>query len=180
MQKMRMNWDTDLQHMTRSEFSWMFKMDHLTFLYLLGQLGPALEQDYVQSQKAGRHVSPSLQLGMTLRWFAGGSYLDVAPHYGVDSTTFYDLVNAGCDAIVETFPIVFAMSERTLKQRAKELGQRQWKHMRVFIGIVGCLDGNLLKIKSLSMAEVGMPREYWCCKSFSEEANVDEEGHGGK
>jgi len=117
---------------------------------------------------------------MTLRWLASGSYLDVAPHYGVSSTTFYDLVNAGCDAIVETFPIVFAMYERTLKQRAKELGQRQWKHMRVFTGIVGCLDGNLLKIKSLSTAEVGMPREYWCCKSFFEEAKVDEEGHRGK
>jgi len=25
----RMNWDTNLQRMTRSEFSWMFRMDHL-------------------------------------------------------------------------------------------------------------------------------------------------------
>ena len=75
----------------------------------------------------------SLQLGMTLRWMAraSGSYSFV--HYcGVSSTTFYDLVNAGCNAIVETFPIVFDMSERSLKQRAKEFGQRQWKHMRVF------------------------------------------------
>ena len=63
---------------------------------------------------------------MTLWWLAGGSYLDVVQHYGVSSTTFYDLVNAGCNAIVETFPIVFDMSERSLKQRAKELGQRQW------------------------------------------------------
>jgi len=31
----RMNWDTNLQRMTRSEFSRMFRMDHLTFLYLL-------------------------------------------------------------------------------------------------------------------------------------------------
>jgi len=90
---------------------------------------------------------------MTLRWLAGGSYLDVAQHYGVSSTTFYDLVNAGCYAIVETFPIVFDMSERSLKQRAKEFGQRQWKHMRVFTGIMGCLDGILLKIKCPSMAE---------------------------
>jgi len=51
----------------------------------------------------------SLQLGTTLRWLACGSYLDVAQHYGVISTTFYDLVNAGCNAIVETFPIVFDM-----------------------------------------------------------------------
>ena len=43
------------------------------------------------------------------------SYLDVAQHYEVSSSTFYDLVNAGCDAIVETFPIVFDMSERSLK-----------------------------------------------------------------
>ena len=79
---------------------------------------------------------------MTLRWLAGGSYLDVAQHYGVNSTTFYDLVNGDCDAIVETFPIVFDMSERSLKQRPKEFGQRQWKHMRVFTGIVGCLDSS--------------------------------------
>ena len=67
---------------------------------------------------------------------------------------------AECDALVETFPIVFDMSERSLKQRAQEFGQRQWKHMRVFTGIVGCLDGILLKIKCPSMAEVGMPRGY--------------------
>ena len=60
---------------------------------------------------------------MTLRWLAGGSYLDVAQHYGVSSTTFYDLGNAGCDAIVETFPVVFDMSERSLEQRAQELIQ---------------------------------------------------------
>jgi len=67
----RMNWDTNLQRMTRSEFSRMFRMDHFTFLYLLDQLGPALERDYMQSQRAGGHVSPSLQLGMTLLWLAG-------------------------------------------------------------------------------------------------------------
>jgi len=98
---------------------------------------------------------------------ASGSYSFV--HYcGVSSTTFYDLVNAGCNAIVETFPIVFDMSERSLKQRAraKEFGQRQWKHMRVFTGIMGCLDGILQIIKCPSMAEVGMPRGYWCRKVF--------------
>jgi len=31
----RMNWDTNLQRMTRSDFSRMFRVDHLTFLYLL-------------------------------------------------------------------------------------------------------------------------------------------------
>ena len=69
-------------------------------------------------------------------------------------------------AIVETFPIVFDMSERSLNQQDKEFGQRQWKHMRVFTGIVGCLDGILLKIKCPSMAEVGMPCGYWCRKGF--------------
>ena len=97
---------------------------------------------------------------------AGGFYLDVAPHYGITSTTFFDLVNTGCNAIVETFPIVYDMSERSLKQRAKEFRQRQWKHMRVLTGIVGCLDGILLKIKCPSMAEVGMPRGYWYRKGF--------------
>jgi len=58
------------------------------------------------------------------------------------------------------------VSERSLKQRAKEFGQHQWKHMRVFTGIVGCLDGILLKIKCPSMTEVGMPRGYWCRKVF--------------
>jgi len=119
----RMNQDTNLQRMTRSEFSRMFRMDHLTFLYLLDRLGPTLERDYIQSQRVGGHVSPSLQLGMTLRWLAGGSHLDVAQYYGVSSSTFYDLVNTACDAIVETFPIVFDMSERSLKQRSQEFGQ---------------------------------------------------------
>ena len=102
---------------------------------------------------------------MTLRWMSSGSCL-FAQYYGVSSTTFYDLVNAACNAIAETFSIVFNMSERSLKQRAKDFGKRQWKHMRFFTGTVGCLDSILLKIECLSMAKVGMARGCWCHKVF--------------
>lgn len=162
----RMNWDKNLKRMTRSEFSRMFRMDHSTFCYMVNALKPLIERDYLQSERGGGYISPSLQLGMTLRWLSGGSYLDIAQHYGVSKATFYNLVNAGCDAIVETFPVVFDMSADALKHRAAEFGQRQWPHMRVFKGIVGCLDGILIKIQCPSVTEHGMPRNFFCRKGF--------------
>jgi hypothetical protein len=36
-----------------------------------------MDRDRSQSEKAGGYISPSMQLGMSLRYLAGGSYLDI-------------------------------------------------------------------------------------------------------
>ena len=65
-----------------------------------------------------------------------------------------------CDAIVEKFPIEFPTDLPSLRKLANEFALRQRWYMRVFKGIIGAIDGILIKIKCPSIKEVGMPKHY--------------------
>ena len=162
----RKDWDGYLRGMPRSHFSRMFRMDHDTFMHILHTVGPHLSRNFHQSERSGGFVSPSLQLGMTIRWLAGGSYLDIHDSYGVSKSTFYRLVFQCCEVITEKFPIVFPTDVRSLERLARDFSKRQHWYMRVFKGVIGAIDGILIKIRCPSTKEVGMPKHYFCRKGF--------------
>jgi hypothetical protein len=74
----------------------MFRMDPPTFAYLVGALSPRIDRNFVQAERAGGYIpcfvsvrtikgiiiSPELRVAMTIRWLAGGSYLDLKVHMG--------------------------------------------------------------------------------------------------
>ena len=144
----------------------MFRMDQPTFAYLVGALRPGIDRNFVQAERAGGYISPELRVAMTIRWLAGGSYLDLKVHMGVATSTFYDIAEDVYDAIIETFPIKFDTSRDALKERAAEFALRQRPHMRVFRGVVGAIDGLLVQIRCPRKSEVGMPRTFFCRKGF--------------
>jgi hypothetical protein len=106
----RILWQDYCGSMLRSEFSRMFRMDPLTFAYLVVALSPRIDRNFVQAENAGGYISPELRVAMTIRWLAGGSYLDLKVHMGVATSTFYNIAEDVCDAIIETFPIKFDTS----------------------------------------------------------------------
>ena len=112
-----MIWGSFLGGLTRSEFSRMFRMDHATFEFVVERLSPRLQRDFLQSERGGGYISPSLQVGFTIRWLAGGSSLDLRERYGVSRSSFYKLTNECIDAIVAEFPIEFDLSPAVLKAR---------------------------------------------------------------
>jgi hypothetical protein len=61
----------------------MFRMDPPTFAYLVVALSPRIDRNFVQAERVGGYISPELRVAMTIRWFAGGSYLDRKVHMGV-------------------------------------------------------------------------------------------------
>ena len=168
----RLNWDGFLQGMSRSDFSRMFRMDHGTFQHFVHCLSPRLQRDVLQSVRAGGYISLSLQLGFTLRWLLGGSYLDLMHHYGVSRSVFYKLCAQCCDVIVAEFPIEFDMTPLAMRFRAAEFGLWQHTYMRVFKKVVGCIDGILIKVLLFicfmytRADEVGQPQQYFCRKGF--------------
>ena len=48
--------------------------------------------DIIVKVSVSEAFSPEDQLAFTIRWLAGGSYLDIADHYDVSKATFYRLV----------------------------------------------------------------------------------------
>jgi len=66
--------------LTRPEFSRMFRMDHTTFEFVVERLSPRLQRDFLQSEKGGGYISPSLQVGFTIR-MAYRRFLYLRPPY---------------------------------------------------------------------------------------------------
>ena len=78
----RILWQDYCGSMLQSEFTRMFRMDPPTFAYLVGALSPRIDRNFVQAERAGGYISPELRVAMTIRWLAGGSYLDLKVHMG--------------------------------------------------------------------------------------------------
>eukprot|EP00961_Rhodomonas_salina_P041154 553907-Rhodomonas_salina.1 len=101
---------------------------------------------------------------MTVRYLAGGSYLDLTALYGVSVPGFYQSVWMVCEAIVDCVPITFDMRTQNLNQIANGFVRRQRKV--AFRYVVGALDGMLVKIKRLSVKEFAKPVQMWCRKGY--------------
>ena len=78
----RILWQDYCGSMLQSEFTRMFRMDPPTFAYLVGALSPRIDRNFVQAERAGGYIAPELRVAMTIRWLAGGSYLDLKVHMG--------------------------------------------------------------------------------------------------
>ena len=75
-------------------------MSKESFLELLDLAREGLERDEIQGLRSsyGGVVSPELRLSMTLRWLAGGSYVDIAIIHGVAISTFYKVAISSMSA----------------------------------------------------------------------------------
>ena len=162
----RLDWDKYLRDMRHNHFRSMFRMSHACFLSILATIRTFMERDVSQSEKAGGYISPSMQLGMSLRYLAGGSYLDIHDRYGVSKSSFYSLVFECLELIVQHYPIVFPTDPAALRKLADGFQQRQHPHMRVFLYALGALDGILLKIRQPTVKEISQPTLYHCRKGF--------------
>ncbi len=162
----RLDWDKYLREMRHNHFRSMFRMSHECFLSILDTIGTFMERDVSQSEKSGDYISPIMQVGMSLRYLAGGSYLDIHDRYDVRKSSFYSLVFECLELIVQYYPIVFPTDPAVLKNLAHGFQQRQHPHMRVFLYALGALDGILLKIRQSTVKEISQPTLYHCRKDF--------------
>jgi hypothetical protein len=94
-----------------------------------------------------------MQVGMSLRYLTGGSYLDIHDRYCISKSSFYSLVFEFLELIVHHYPNVFPTDPTVLKKLTHGFKDRQHKYMRVFLYALGALDGILLKIRQPTVKE---------------------------
>ena len=75
-----------------------------------------MERHLSQSENVGGYISSIMQLGMTLRFYVGVTYLDIYDRYDVNSSSFYSLVFEFLELIVDEYPIVFPTDQSDLKE----------------------------------------------------------------
>ena len=98
----RLAFETFRRGLTEKEFQQMFKLNSSRFDAVVRTLrenedrvgAPAQFKGYL-----GATITLDAQLAITLRWLAGGSYLDIRHFFGVGQTTFFEIVHRTIDSI---------------------------------------------------------------------------------
>ena len=146
-----------MQEMTDFEFERMFRVTRSGFSKLLQIIKPDMERSELRAiASSGSAITDVAALGATLRYLAGGSYLDIAAFFGLDSVNFFNknyVVWRVFDAINTRLPLGFSLDPEYLEQTAKEFSTYSHGRMK---GCVMAIDGWVCKTRQPRKAEVGL------------------------
>jgi len=86
-----------------------------TLYSVLRTIRPAIVSSLKSRKKARRDLggalAAELKLSVTLRYLAGGSYLDIYQMHGVSRTTFFETISVVCRAITDAYPLQFPIND---------------------------------------------------------------------
>jgi len=137
------------------------------FYDVLARIEPDISQTRPQMARGGGVVVPELMLSMTLRYLAGGSYLDIMRIHGVANPTFYVVKRKVLAAIVRHyFPRKFPFGDADRLKKLEESFVRVSTCGECMRGCVGAVDGLAVKIKQPSVREDPRQKRYYCRKGF--------------
>jgi hypothetical protein len=145
----------------------MFRIDRATFDVVLS----GMESDFtINATKAGNSsgepISLMTRLAVSLRWLAGGSYLDLCFAWGVGTSTFYaenGVLWPTLVALDGMFPMGFPVDDAA---KLEELSSGFYKHSNGLLdGCVLALDGFGVTTRCPFKSEVEKPKDYRFRKS---------------
>jgi hypothetical protein len=168
------------EYMSTRDFERNFRMSRNALELLLEMITPIIdphpELSGIRARAAnGRRdadsndnarVTPRMQLMITLRYLAGGSYLDIHARYGVSRSAFLASVDRVLAAIDETLTISFPEFDDLEGLKKLANGFRDASDGHMFEHCVGAVDGYVPQIHCPSVNEVPDPLAYKCYKKF--------------
>ena len=100
----RMEWERRVAFLKPHEFKRFYRFDYKLFKTVVTKLRPILQKHSPSAIKLrGSPISAWIQLACTLRYLAGGSYLDIAHHHGVSDTNFNKIVDRVIGALLQVY-----------------------------------------------------------------------------
>jgi hypothetical protein len=164
-----MNWHRWSSNISEFEFRRYYRMERETFRLLCQVLAKQVEGDALQGRRGSPHgvMSVELKVSMTLRWLAGGSYLDIYHFHGVSLASFWKAKQQVLDAInaCEALDIIFPDLDDEQELAKIALGFRHKSEMYVFDHCVGALDGLLIDLHCIKGEASRMATRYFTRKS---------------
>ena len=109
---------------------------------------------------SGSVISNKIKLAVTLRWLAGGSYLDLTWEFKVYNPSIYSedgILWTTIHAIDKVIPLAFPIDEAELQKIADEFSVPSHGIIQF---IVGAFDGLIIKTRQPSLAECSHPNAY--------------------
>jgi hypothetical protein len=156
----------EVTHLTDGQFKTMFRMSRESFEKLLALIDPFLrEADLVMARNSsGSGISNRTKLYITLRWLAGGSYIDLIFAWGISKSAFYSADESGVvwpviEAINAVFVIGLPVHDRIeLMRMADEFSQFSKGEMW---GCVTAIDGWVARTRQPFSWEVQDVKAYY-------------------
>lgn len=151
----------EVEQLNDAEFRKMFRMTREGFSSLLGILDAFLyEGDKEMARRSsGSCISKRTKLFCTLRWLAGGSYLDITFAFGVSKTAFFSsdpvsgilwpTIAAINDAFVIGLPVTNVQALRAMSDRFANFSGGNMR------GCVTAVDGWVARTRKPFQTEVG-------------------------
>ena len=147
----------EMDNLTVSEFKRMFRLNREAFYWLLLKVRKDIEPKASLKHQLhfDREISAKTKLAITLRWLAGGSYLDICFAFGVGTSTFYksDGVLWGTIAAIDNnidigFPLNDIEKLEDISRGFSEMCKGRMK------GCVMAMDGWVMKTRCPNLSEV--------------------------
>ena len=146
-----------LRNLNPHEFRRMYRMTRASFEKLLGMIKDEITSDSKQAKNSsGSPIPARSKLAATIRFLAGGSYLDISAIFGMDPKNFH---NRRCGPLWQTLKAIdkhlhigLTFDEASLEQTAQRFERFSRNHMK---NCVMAIDGWVVKTRKPTIAEVG-------------------------
>jgi hypothetical protein len=158
----RLLWDVySSRHDQRGTLLRRLRMKKDSFNKLVGLLAENLAVDEVAADKRGGAIIPEICVYCTLRYLAGGSYLDITDIAGISQASLYRVVWKTITAIAKckALRIIFPKSPQEIEDAIA--GFASVSQDGAINNCVGVVDGYLLRIKVPSKREVKNVRSFF-------------------
>ena len=139
-----------IRNMTEKEFARMFRMSRAAFSELLKKVEPRLRKDIKYANRSSHSpITPVTKLLATIRWLAGGSYLDIAAFFGFSPSCFFHpryFLWECMEAINAEIPLGFSFDEENLEKASDvmQIVNLQCFQLNRLDRLTTALHGNLL------------------------------------
>lgn len=145
-----------------SLFKRMFRVSRDVFEYLLDKLEPSFSSNECQAKNSsGEPIALKTRLAVSLRWLAGGSYLDLCFAWGLGVSTFYaenGVLWPTLQALDELFPLGLPYDDPI---KLDELSTGFKNHSGgILDGCVMAIDGFGVLTRAPYQCEVERPKDY--------------------
>jgi hypothetical protein len=141
-------------------FKRLYRMDRVAFERLCELVGTRSET----TRRASCRLSVSAKVSMTLRWLAGGSYLDISMSHFVSIPTFYFVIDQVIADFDNILTMRFRFDDAAYLQNCSDGFSRYGRSP--LSGCAGAVDGIAIRIQEPARGSVPNPSTYYNRKGF--------------
>ena len=158
----RLTWESYChKHEKRGTLERRIRMQKTSFDKLLSYIHEDLVVNELMANNRGGPIIPELCLYCTLRYLAGGSYLDICDIAGISTSSFYRILWKTIAAIIRAPELAIKFPKTSHEVQRAIDGFASISYDKAILNCALVIDGYLLRIKVPNKLEVGNVRSYF-------------------